>query len=477
MDAHSGNANQANYMPQVLESTAYGAAKMIYSPPTSQSLSSSSGSNNFSAIPAVASLIDYTVYHKPVSSTEYVADVIHHFGVAQPAYAQGIGFAGLQPVLTVWKAFRNLAYFLYVIIFVVVGFMIMFRAKLNPQTVVSLQIALPNLVFTLILITFSYAIAGFVVDLIYLSIYIFGALFQMFGLIKAGPNPAEVFLGKNIFEIGWIYLFGSGDVAGVAAQGIGVIVQDVLVNVAGWLSSVLAFLILAIALLIAIVRTFFMLLKAYINIILKTVLAPLFILLNAMPGSDAFSSWLKDLVASAAVFPATALILLLGIVLVGSPANANLINAEVIKVEDNVGYSGAVWRSQQDQVGFVPPLVLPGNVGTADALQAIIGLSIIMLLPETLEIIRAQLGVKDEVGKLAEKNLGVVNRAATGAGGIVLSGFLQRAGQDVGPAISSAVERIGRNVSQARRTARSQGRGQPPQKPQGVEPPEPSRGG
>ena len=35
--------------------------------------------------------------------------------------------------------------------------MIMFRSKLNPQTSVSIQLALPKIVVSLILVTFSYA--------------------------------------------------------------------------------------------------------------------------------------------------------------------------------------------------------------------------------------------------------------------------------------------------------------------------------
>ena len=85
--------------------------------------------------------------------------MLHNVGITQPVYAQGIGFSALTPTLQVWKAFRNLSYFLFIIIFIVVGFMIMFRAQINPQTVVTVQAALPKIVVTLIMITFSYAIA------------------------------------------------------------------------------------------------------------------------------------------------------------------------------------------------------------------------------------------------------------------------------------------------------------------------------
>jgi len=45
----------------------------------------------------------------------------------------------------------------------------MFRMKMNPQTVISIENALPKIVIALILITFSFAIAGFLIDLTYIS--------------------------------------------------------------------------------------------------------------------------------------------------------------------------------------------------------------------------------------------------------------------------------------------------------------------
>src|SRR3989344_3291443 len=94
----------------------------------------------------------------PTSTHEYLADLGTNLGIIQPVFAQvgGSGNGVIEPVLKMWQISRNLAYFLFVIVFLVTGFMIMFRAKINPQTVISIQVALPGLIVGLILVTFSY---------------------------------------------------------------------------------------------------------------------------------------------------------------------------------------------------------------------------------------------------------------------------------------------------------------------------------
>ena len=89
----------------------------------------------------------------PVSFTSYLASVRENIGrhsIVQPAYAQntGYGFQNLLPILPVWKAFRNVAYFVFVLVFVLYGFMVMFRMKINPQTVISVESALPKIIIS-----------------------------------------------------------------------------------------------------------------------------------------------------------------------------------------------------------------------------------------------------------------------------------------------------------------------------------------
>lgn len=109
----------------------------------------------------------------PVSGMTYLASVTNRLGIAKPVYAQdqGIGFRGLQPILPLWRVFRNIAYVGFVLVFVVTGFAIMLRIKMSPQAVVTIQSAIPRIVIALLLVTFSYAIAGFLVDLSYVLFF------------------------------------------------------------------------------------------------------------------------------------------------------------------------------------------------------------------------------------------------------------------------------------------------------------------
>jgi hypothetical protein len=126
------------------------------------------------------------LFESQPSSKEYIADILDNIGIptVSRAYAQGTGYGAMSAFLPFWKVFRNLAYSLYIIMFVVVGIMIMLRTKVNAQTIITIQTALPNLLITLLLITFSYAIVGFMIDLMYFLIYFVVYLGNASGIIN-----------------------------------------------------------------------------------------------------------------------------------------------------------------------------------------------------------------------------------------------------------------------------------------------------
>ncbi|MEK9143748.1 MAG: hypothetical protein AAB481_03940, partial [Patescibacteria group bacterium] len=59
------------------------------------------------------------------------------------------------------------------------------------------------------------------------------------------------------------------------------------------------------------VRLFFVLLDAYINIIISLITAPLYLMLEAVPGANTFSAWLRQLLSKLVVFPTVAVVLLI----------------------------------------------------------------------------------------------------------------------------------------------------------------------
>lgn len=331
------------------------------------------------AIASVGNLIAGMYSNPPASSVTYFADVLHNLGIAKPAYAQGVGFSGMSNLLSLWKASRNLAYIFFIIAFMYIGLAIMFRVKISPQAVISIQNALPKLVIALILVTFSYAIVGLMIDLIYVLInlgvlalggteiiddisstqtqYIrmnfWGALgkaFENLGRGLSSPNSYGFGVGAGVGTalssiLLAILFFGTSHLA-LATAGIGIVI----------------ILIIGIVVLWQILKLFFSLLSSYISIILSLITAPIQIIIGTIPGSQiGFGSWFKNLMANILVFPAVSIIILLTWILTGT--------------------SGPEWE---------PPIL--GIRG--GALPALIGLGMIFLIAKVPEIVKSAFKIK-----------------------------------------------------------------------------------
>ena len=131
------------------------------------------GDKNFekSAFGLISKLIIIPYANPPASGVYWAYSSLQKAGFIDKTYAaEGIGFAAMKPFSNLWTIFRDLSYMLLVLILITIGFMVMFRAKINPQTVISVENALPKIVVALILITFSFAIAGFLIDIMYVII-------------------------------------------------------------------------------------------------------------------------------------------------------------------------------------------------------------------------------------------------------------------------------------------------------------------
>ena len=148
------------------------------------------------------SALAYLYAHPPASTYAFVKDMGQSLGfIPKSAYAQGVGFSGLTQLLPMWKAFRNIAYLLLAIFMIVIGFLVMFRKKIDPKTVVTVQNALPNIVVTLLLITFSYAIVGVLIDFMYLFIMIAVSILQPISNGAIDQNTANTFVSSNFWLV------------------------------------------------------------------------------------------------------------------------------------------------------------------------------------------------------------------------------------------------------------------------------------
>lgn len=228
---------------------------------------------------------------------------------ASPAYAQaGFGFGllgGEETIIELWTVFRNAAYGLVAIGLVIAGFMIMFRMKISPQAVVTIQTAIPRLVITLILITFSYAIVGLIFDLIWVLTILFA------NLLGANANLIEAVTHNSVFG----FFFDSavmwrGLLASLAILGSSLSTIFFSLATAGLLPLII-WIIVGVMVLATAFRIFWMLIKAYIYIVLYMIISPAWIFLGVIPGVKGASAWFKNIISQAIVFPTTAILLVL----------------------------------------------------------------------------------------------------------------------------------------------------------------------
>ena len=269
------------------------------------------------AITLIASLYA----NPPASSIDYLADIGHNLGLASPAYAQGTGWYALQPMLKIWRLFRNIAYLFLVVVFVAVGFMIMFRAKIDPQTVASIQNALPQLIVALILITFSYALAGLMFDLMEFGMNVVSILLKGPTPLVACP-PGECARGPeswNLFQLINESFGGTVDIGQINIPKSGLLtlinmMQGILTAFGA--QTTIAQFIIAIVLVFTAFKLFFALLGRYISFLLATIFGPLLLLLSAIPGrGDFVFLWFKTLLKAVLAFPAVYAVLAIAAVI------------------------------------------------------------------------------------------------------------------------------------------------------------------
>ena len=364
------------------------------------------------------------VYTPPASGTDYIRYLAGNFGITQPAYAQtGGGFESLRPLLPLWTAARNVAYLLFVLVFIIIGLAIMLRVKIDPRTVMTLQNQIPRIIIGILLVTFSYAIAGLMIDgmwlLTYAGINTITQASADSNPIATGCPPTDSTLqqratknlistpftyANGVLKIGCGITYGSGmtHVTWSVGNSIGGITFDILKDmlptdgnwfVAGippinllklisWIltyvlsaiSGILALIIIFLALMWAMFTLWFELLKAYVMLILYIIAAPLWIVTGLLPGKPlGFDKWLRRMFVHLAVFPAVACLLVVASVLM------NIFN--------NAG-TGA----------FVPPLVGQSNMSGFGSLLAF---AVILMAPTLLEVLKENLHATSKGGQIA----------------------------------------------------------------------------
>lgn len=387
------------------------------------------GDSNYSSslIGKMAFLISVPYSNPPASGLAWINDTLQNSGFAPKAYADGLGFNSLSAFAGIWTLFKNMTYFVMAIAIVIVGFLIMFRYEIDSQTVISIENSLPRFVLTLLFITFSFAIAGFLVDMMYIMLIVIFGLFgtlqipglqatrlQELYLLSNAPLTEDLFNAKylNFYIQGiqglvnYVPLWIKGiiypilsilayfllyntlskmpqDALGkLTAEG-GIIAFNAKADLPGILTSIVIGILLVIfipiffqlilplllgifIMLFLFFRILFLLLGTYTRIVIDIIFAPVMILPNVIPGNSSFTDWLKRLVGNLLVFPIT-IVLLITVQLIA-------INDEHLGII-NVG---------SPQTQFTLPLL---NMETSQ-LVPIIAAAFMMLIPQLVAKVR-----------------------------------------------------------------------------------------
>lgn len=349
---------------------------------------------------------------RPISGIAYVSQKIQKFGIVSEVQAQnaGFGFDVLKPVQDMWKASRDVAFSLFVLVSVIFAFMIMFRVKISPQVVISVQSSIPKVITALILVTFSYAIAGFLIDIMYVLIGVVSIIISTFipKVLGIGPSSSIIFsmmtLGQPLGVIGANFQIG---ILGLMAIYLGPLVLVMLIlTILGILASpwtagisfFVPFILLIIVVIIALwitIKTLWGLLKAFVNILLLTIFAPLQLALGVLIPNFGFNAWIKSYISNLSVFIITGVLYWFSVIFLLQGIHIGLADIGI----DLLGLvSGNFFGQVSGAIGIAtniadykaswPPLL--GSAGAQGVGLLFLGVSFVLftLIPKATEIVQ-----------------------------------------------------------------------------------------
>lgn len=352
---------------------------------------------------------------KQLSGITYIKNTFKRFNLVPTANAanEGYGFGALGPVADLWRISRNFAFAIFSIAIIVFSFMIMFRVKINPQTVITIQSALPKIAIAMILVTFSYAIAGFMIDLMYI----------ITGLISLLLNYA----GSPTENLGQMFRFLTGEALFIKVEGALTLLLYSIVYLVGYLvacalSAVAIFLILPVnsfgstimaillliftiilvfILIINIFRVTWMLFQNLAQFYLQVIIGPIQIALGTIIPGMGFGPWLKGIASKLAVFPSVGLLWYLAFRLLGASykmlwkvlLEQNILSGLIQWIGEKLnefGVPGFGNFAATDWVGdgfaWNPPFL---GAGSLPIVFIIMSLSCIMLMPKIAKAIQS----------------------------------------------------------------------------------------
>lgn len=436
---------------------------------------------------AVAAGSISTLYTPIMSSSQYVDYLANNFGIVKKSYAAGnnpntcsasfgYGFCGLTAVFSLWTSIRDMAYAMLTILFIAIGVGVMLRFKVDPRTVMTLQNQIPRVIIAILLITFSYAIAGGMVDLMWTVTYaginfisnstnaqvclskdakpqplantveqrLLEDPFNLTNTVLTGPNIGNgapncqtpgiqngmLSLSSNVAaSLGTIITDAISTTLGLSGSqcnfdinifhDIGCVAQSAFGTALVWFSEQIVKLIIIVALLVALFRLWWQLIKAYVVFLIFVIMGPLWIVLGLVPGRPlGFEKWLRIIFGNLAVFPLVAFLIVFARILADAGTQPNVLGASTAAGATGGG-SVLAAHTLNPLLVFIPPFIGNPNVSTFTSLLA---LGILLLLPSIPDMIKERL--KASGGAQYGKLLGA---AVTGAA-LATSNPFKRAG-------------------------------------------------
>lgn len=421
---------------------------------------------SISNAPSVSSQI---LAERPISGISYGRNVISKLNPVTIAKAQstqqGYGITVIKSVAFIWKMTRNISYFFFIVIAVVFAFMIMFRVKLSPQTVVSIQSSLPKLIVALILVTFSFAIAGLMIDLMYVIMGLFatfvaGAFSNTSGWGYLGANTVFAFINGTIFPlvnggIALVIYFTIYLVLYVIALVMIIIAAALGFNISSLIFSLFLIIfgiILILVLLWYVFKVTYVLFKNLAEVYGLIIIAPLQITVGVLFPQAGFGSWLKKLFSKLMIFPLTGIFIYIAMMLLGYSIRFSAVGI----VQDNiftviwtgaVTALGSVGLNVKDLVvtGEWAPPMLGGAASSTGIAFLLMSVGLIMMIPKIGESIESFMAGKGIAGTAIGEAMGPLGGLAKTAGGMATGAGTEQLAGGASKALNQYIVNLSRN--------------------------------
>ncbi len=216
---------------------------------------------------------------------------------------------GGEVVQTMWEATRNLAYGLFLLVMIAIGFMIMFQKQIAPRVVLSFTSALPRLLIGLVLITFSFSLVALTFDVI----GVFGSTL-ISEVISSGVEDVE---DLEYTTTGGVMRLVLGDTtARIAGSTLFLVVQPFLTapeseqTGAQALQALILLNTMSVVMAIGLIGAAIQIILKIVKLLYKAVFSPIIFLIGSLPGQEEqISGFFRGIVADCAAFPAIAFVL------------------------------------------------------------------------------------------------------------------------------------------------------------------------